>query len=241
MPLPLTTNRLLGALPPAELAAIRPSLRSLTLKLHTPLYETGELIERIYFPLNSVLSVVTIMLDGSAVEIGTIGHEGLSGSQLIFGAERPASQMICQMEGEACWMDVQGFRRHLDTLAVFRQLVCRYTEAMFNFMGQSIACNRLHRVNERCARWLLLTQDRIGTDSFYLTQEFLAIMLGTNRPAVTVAASTLQEAGLIQYRRGRVTIKNREGLESAACECYSVTAANFRAALDTGRGLSPAG
>ncbi len=241
MPLSFTTNRLLSALPPAELAPIKPSLRLVALKLHMPIYEPGELIERIYFPLNSVLSVVTIMQDGSAVEIGTIGQEGLSGSQLIFGSERPASQMICQMEGEACCMDVEAFRLHLDTRPVFRRLVCRYTEAMFNFMGQSIACNRLHRVNERCARWLLLTQDRIGRDSFYLTQEFLAIMLGTNRPAVTVAASALQEAGLIQYRRGHLTIKDRQGLENAACECYAVTAANFRAALDIHQGLSPAG
>ena len=204
-----SANRLLDSLPERELAAITPSLHSVSFALREVVYEQDALISHIYFPINSVLSVLTIMSDGNAIEVGSIGHEGLSGSQVFFGADRPQSQMICQIAGNAQCMKVEDFRKHLEKAPRFRALVYRYTENMFNFMAQSIACNRLHDVNERCARWLLLTQDRVGGDEFFLTQEFLAIMLGTNRPAVTLAAGALQQAGMIEYARGHIKILDR--------------------------------
>ncbi len=181
----------------------------------------------VYFPTTAVLSVLTIMRDGAAVEIGTFGREGLSGAQLVLGGESTPSRLICQVPGDAYRMSVASFLHAFETSATLHRLATRYTEALFNFMGQSIACNRLHGVNERCARWLLLTHDRVDGDEFELTQEFLAIMLGVQRPVVSLAAAALQHAGFIRYRRGHVQVRDRAGLESAACECYEINAREF--------------
>ena len=199
----------------------------MTLALRDVVYDPDRTIVQIYFPTTAVLSVLTIMQDGGAVEIGTFGREGLSGSQVTFGASRPPSKTICQVRGNAHVLPVDIFLALFDSAPTFRRIVQRYTEALFNFMGQSIACNRLHTVNERCARWLLLTHDRVARDAFDLTQEFLAIMLGVRRPGVSIAAATLQAAGFIRYSRGHVEIIDREGLESAACECYKINALGF--------------
>lgn len=215
-----------------EAAALRPQLKSVTLKVRDCIYPAGERYTSVYFPAGAVLSILTVMHDGAAVEIGTTGREGFSGAPLVLGAERAASQTICQIAGDAFCMPADAFLRHLETASAFRRIVRKYTEALFNFMGQSIACNRLHTVNERCARWLLLTRDRVGADQFDLTQEFLAIMLGVHRPGVSIAAGALQEAGFIRYRRGHVEIRDPEGLESAACECYRITAQQFESEFE---------
>jgi len=206
---------------------MRTALEFVALAAHDVVYPAGEAIDAIYFPITAVLSVLTVMRDGAAVEIGTFGCEGLSGAQVALGGERSASQVICQVPGDAYRMPVAAFLAHFETAPTFRRLVRRYAEALFNFMGQSIACNRLHPVNERCARWLLLTHDRVAGDVFELTQEFLAIMLGVQRPVVNVAARALQDAGHIRYHRGRVEIRDRAGLERAACECYRINADEF--------------
>ncbi|MFN2527377.1 MAG: Crp/Fnr family transcriptional regulator [Candidatus Baltobacteraceae bacterium] len=211
---------------------MRRDLHDVSIDLRQGLYAFGEPIEHVYFPIDCVLSVVRMMENGDTIEIGTIGHEGMSGAQLAFRAERPESDMFCQVAGNAKCMRTSAFLGHFENLMVFRRLVFGCTEAFFNFMGQSIACNRLHRVNERCARWLLLTQDRVGKDEFYLTQEFLATMLGTTRPAVTLAAGILQEAGLISYHRGHLKIRDRERLEAASCECYEVTRRSMERAMN---------
>ncbi|MFN2527376.1 MAG: Crp/Fnr family transcriptional regulator [Candidatus Baltobacteraceae bacterium] len=216
-------NRLLNALPEFEFAAMRPDLHDVTIDLRQRLYVRGESIEKIYFPIDCVLSVVTLMQNGAAIEISTVGHEGLSGSQLAFHADRPESEMFCQVAGTAKCMRRNDFLGHFERLAVFRRLVFKYTESLFNFMGQSIACSRLHGVNERCARWLLVTQDRTGRDEFDLTQEFLATMLGSTRSAVTLAVGSLHEAGLVNHHRGHLKIRNREKLEAASCECYEAS------------------
>lgn len=195
------------------------------------LYPVDEPLRHVYFPEGAVLSVLTIMQSGAAVEIGTFGLEGLSGAQLILGGNRAPSKMICQVPGAALCMPVDRFLTHLKTARTFQRIVRRYTEALFNFMGQSIACNRLHTVDERCARWLLMTHDRVDSDEFDLTQEFLAIMLGVHRPGVSIAAGSLQEAGFIRYSRGHVQIRNRQGLETAACECYQISADQFTRSL----------
>ena len=224
-------NRILDSLPDSDAAGIARELEDVALNIRHTLYHANEPITHIYFPVNCVLSVLAVMRNGAAVEISTIGYEGLSGSQLVFGAERPESSMICQVAGDAKRLPTPVFLHYFESSKTFRRLVYAYTESLFNFMGQSIACNRLHTLNERCARWLLSTQDRVGADQFFLTQEFLAIMLGTSRPAITVAAGALQEAGLISYHRGHVVIRDREGLTNASCECYQVTARSIERSM----------
>jgi CRP-like cAMP-binding protein len=221
---PSLGNLILDALPLSEFDALEKDLQILTFQNRQTVYRPNEVIDAIYFPRGCAFSVLTVVENGDCVEIATIGREGLSGSQLIFEAIRPESEMICQVEGEAFALPASRFMEQVQAAPHFRRLVFGYTESLFNFMGQSIACNRLHNLNERCARWLLSMEDRVGRSDFHLTQEFLAMMLGTARPAVTLAALALQQAGLISYHRGHVTIVDREGLVRAACECYAVTA-----------------
>ncbi len=234
-------NAILDALPDGEAAALRRDLNRVTLEVRDVLYEARQPLTEVFFPIGAVLSVLTVMRDGTAVEIGTFGREGLSGAQLVLGGEYAPSRMICQVRGDSMRLPVDAFTVHFASAPVFRRIVLRYTEALFNFMGQSIACNRLHTVDERCARWLLLTHDRVSADEFALTQEFLAIMLGVSRPGVTLAAGALQEAGCIRYSRGHVVIVDRERLESAACECYAINAREFARALSTAQRPDPAG
>ncbi|HEY8320784.1 MAG TPA: Crp/Fnr family transcriptional regulator [Candidatus Baltobacteraceae bacterium] len=223
----LIGNRILDALPSAESAPLRAALEPVALAAYDVVYVAGAPIAAIYFPVTAVLSVLTVMRDGAAVEIGTFGCEGISGAQIVLGSDRSPSQMICQVPGDAYRLPVAAFDAQLASSPNLRRLVRRYAQALFNFMGQSIACNRLHAVNERCARWLLLTHDRVSGDAFSLTQEFLAIMLGVHRPVVSLAAAALQVAGYIRYRRGQVEVRDRAGLESAACECYRINADEF--------------
>jgi CRP-like cAMP-binding protein len=234
-----TRNRVLGALPEMELAAVKPHLRPVALQAGEILYRPNEAVTRVYFPINAVLSLLALMQDGTTVEIGTLGREGLSGAPLLLGGKSSPSQLICQIAGQAFFIDVDAFLKQIRTAATLRRLAEAYALALFNFMAQCAACNRLHTVTERCARWLLLTHDRVDGDSFFLTQEFLAAMLGVHRPSVSVAAGTLQQAGFIRYKRGRVEIRDREGLESASCECYWVSARAFADVLTCGYSQLP--
>lgn len=218
-----TGNRILDSLPDGEFPTVLSCLEAVTLSQRDVLYRTGERIERVYFPTGGVLSILAVMRDGNSVEVVTVGLEGMSGAQLTFDSDRPLSEMVCQVAGTARAMTTESFYECFERLPGFRRLAFAYMESQYNFMAQSIACNRLHSLHERCARWLLSTRDRVGSNQFYLTQEFLAVMLGTSRPAVTVVAGALQEAGLISYHRGRVTICEPERLERESCECYEVT------------------
>ena len=199
--------------------------------LRGTVYGADQEIEYAYFPLDCVLSVVTLMRDGAMIEIGTIGHEGTTGIPLIMGGDRTANHAFCQVEGNAWKMSAATFRQLLRESEKFRDLMNRYLQAYVNMLGQFTACNRLHSVYERAARWILMTQDRVGHDTFPLTHEFLATMLGSRRSGVTVAAAILQRAGFIHYHRGRITVLDRVGLESTACECYELTTRQFGAAL----------
>ena len=225
-------NNILGALPSTEFRSVYEDLKLVNLPQGASIHEPLELIERVYFPLDCVLSLITIMENGDAVESGVVGREGFSAPQLTFGARVPSSAMICQVPGTAMVMRADAFLAHFETLPEFKQLVLAYMEMLFNFMGQSIACNRLHPLSERLARWLLATHDRVGKNEFSLTQEFLAIMLGVARTAVTATASVLQQSGFISYARGVITIVDRKGLEGAACECYAVVTKGLNLALD---------
>jgi len=196
-------------------------------KLNENVYEPDQRITDAYFPLGAILSVVARMRDGSAIEIGTIGREGTSAVPLIMGSETTANESFCQVPGKAWKMPAGTFRRLLGQSQPFREFLNRYLQAYLNMLGQLAACNRLHSIYERCARWLLTTHDRVGSGRFPLTHEFLAIMLGSRRSGVTIAAETLKRAGLIDYKHGWITILNRGGLEAATCECYEITAAQF--------------
>jgi CRP-like cAMP-binding protein len=196
-------------------------------KVRQTIYQPEERITEAYFPLGAILSVVAQMKDGGMVEIGTIGREGTSAVPLLMGSETSANESFCQVPGKAWKMPAETFRSLLAKSQVFREFLNRYLQAYVNMLGQLAACNRLHSVYERCARWLLMTGDRVGSNEFPLTHEFLAIMLGSRRAGVTVAAAILQKAGFIRYSHGTITIVDRAGLEATTCECYEMTTDQF--------------
>jgi len=162
------------------------------------------------------------MSDGTAVETATVGNEGMVGLPVFHGVDRTAAQAFCQIPGDAFRVSTAAFRGELQYRGALGTLLGRYAEALFTQVAQSSACNRVHPMRERCARWLLTTHDRVGEDEFPLTHRFLAQMLGVRRATVTEAAGSLQAAGLIEYRMGTLRIRDRRGLESAACECYAI-------------------
>ena len=220
-------NVILNALSATTIAPILERGSFVTLKLRAEIYESEQPINDVYFPLDSVLSVVAQMRDGSQIEIGTIGREGMSAFPLLMGASSTANVCYCQVAGGAIKVPADLFRELLATDHAFRQHLDRYLQAYVNMLGQLAACNRLHSVYERCSRWLLMTRDRVDIDEMPLTQEFLAMMLGTGRSGVAITAATLQQAGFISYTHGVITILDRPGLENAACECYEVAREQF--------------
>jgi CRP-like cAMP-binding protein len=197
-------NEILLALPRTENDAMVPKLEFVRLKLHQVLHEAGETVKSAYFCNSGMFSVLNVMPDGKSVEVGLIGKEGFSGTPLVAGFRTAHTRTLLPKSPK--------LERQLN----------RFAQLMAVQVTQVAACNRLHEVNERLARWLLMTQDRVGSEHLPLTQEFLAQMLGTRRSSVTVSAGTLQRAGLIAYTRGNVTILNRSNLEEAACDCYGL-------------------
>lgn len=185
------------------------------------------------------MSLVIEMQNGGTVEVGTVGNEGMVGTPVFLGAERSPTKAFCQVPGECSRMPTAAFKKELaEADGILRQLISRYAQAMINQISQSVACNHLHSVEERTCRWLLMTHDRVGSDDFLLTQEFLAQMLGVRRSSVTVAAGLLEKAGLITYKRGRITVLDRERLEQASCECYQVVRREYDRLLMKGSGNS---
>jgi len=217
-------NRLLDLLAESDRRRLAEEVEVVRLKLMETLYGAGESIDSVYFPLQSVVSVLTRAQGTSGVEVATIGNEGLVGLSLSWGAAKlnPAEFLQVQVPGPALRMPAEAFAAELARGSGLADVVRRYTQAFVSQLMQQVACNGLHSIEERCARWMLLTHDRVGADEFPLTQEFLAQMLGVRRASVTFVAGSLQQAGFIRYRRGRVTVTNRAGLENTACECYSV-------------------
>jgi CRP-like cAMP-binding protein len=213
-------NSILAALPAEEYERIASSLTTISFELGQVIYEPDEVIRQVYFPTAAIVSLITILEDGSTVESGIIGYSGMVGLPVVLGVESSTSQAITQHTGEALMMPVKALKEELSRGGQLQQLLLRFTHALFTQVSRTAACNRLHTVEERLARWLLMMHDRIREDDFSLTQEFIATMLGSRRAGVTVAAGTLASAGLIAYRRGHIQILNREGLEDAACECY---------------------
>ena len=224
-------NQLLTLLPRAELEKISPDLEPVTLALRQVLHEPDEKIAYVYFVTSGVISIVNEPDAGEIVECATIGPEGMAGFPLALGTSTIPSRAIVQIPGEALRMSSADFQRAFDRLPRFRALLLRYIMALLNQIAQVTSCNRLHEVQERCARWLLQTHDRVLSDSFPLTHEFLSQMLGVHRPTVTVAAGILQKAGLVEYSRGTITILDRKGLEAASCNCYRLIAAEYERLL----------
>ncbi|HEX4539193.1 MAG TPA: Crp/Fnr family transcriptional regulator [Acidimicrobiales bacterium] len=217
-------NRLLDSLPATDKAELAPHLEQVRLELKELLCEPGKRIDSVYFPLTAVASLLNLVEGTSGVEIATVGNEGLVGLSVSWGIDtvNPREFVQCQVPGDALVMDEPTFATKVAAGGELTWLVHRYTQAFVSQIGQQVACNGLHSIEERCARWMLLTHDRVGSNEFPLTQEFLAQMLGVRRPSVTVVAGILQQAGFIRFHRGRITITDRRGLENASCECYRV-------------------
>lgn len=227
-------NRLLAALPVDEYERVLPRLERVSLGQAEPLFEPWARIEHVYFPLSGVFSMVVTMADGSAVEVATIGSEGMAGLPVFLGAEHGPTKVFCQIPGEAVRMQAGAFKEEIGRHGALTDLALRYTQAVLNQVSQSAACNHLHSVEQRMGRWLLMAHDRVGADEFPLTQQFLAEMLGVRRPSVSVVAAKLQDAGLIRYHWGRITVLDRTGLEAASCECYRAVKDEFDRLLPGG-------
>ena len=216
------TNRLLAALPPQEMKAVRAFLEPVPLPFKFVLFEANQTHTHVYFVHRGVASLVREMADGTVIEIATIGPEGAVGLPLLLGGESMAANCFMQVPGEGARVEAEDFRELMGRCPALRGLMLRYALAFVNQIAQNAACNRAHSIEERAARWLLLTHDRVHEASFPLTQEFLGQMLGVRRPTVSLAAGMLAKAGLIHYVRGQVTVLDRAGLEGVACECYRV-------------------
>ena len=222
-PSPAAANELLAALPAEVLQRLSPALERVPLALKEILHRPGDPIEYVYFPGAGFVSELTVLESGDMVEVATVGREGMVGIFASDGEERAPSLSMVQAAIEVCYrLRATVFREEMDRRGPFHQLMTRYMHAHVGLIMQSTACNAMHTVEQRLARWLLMAHDRVGLDDFPLTQEFLAMMLGVSRPSVTIVAGTLQKAGLITYHRGHLKIVNREELEAASCECYRV-------------------
>ena len=220
-------NKLLAALPKAEYQRLLPKLEPVSLSFKQLLYECNEPIDYVYFLNNCVISLIRVMEDGGVVEVATVGNEGMSGLPVLLGGTHSPNETFVQVPGDALRMKVDVFRSEITPGSPLHNLLLRYTQALMNMLAQSVACNRLHSIEERCCRWLLLTRDRVNSNEFPLTQEFLSQMLGVRRASVSEVAAVLQKAGLIQYHRGKMMILNRKGLEADSCECYQIIKKEF--------------
>lgn len=220
-------NRLLGLLAPGDYARLRPHLQHIPLEYRQSLYCARKPIGFVYFLETGVGSLVNTMASGEAAEVGTVGNEGVVGLPLVFGDDTAPTSVYVQVPGAGLRMTAALFEKELARSASMRAVMLRYAHAFFNQVAQSAACNQFHSLQQRCCRWLLMTHDRMQSDEFLLTQEFLAMMLGVQRTGVSAAASALQRAGLIRYKRGIVTIIDRRGLKQRSCECYGVSKKEF--------------
>lgn len=223
------TNHLLAALPAKDFQRLLPHLKTVPIRLEQVLQEPGKRLRAVYFLNSGAASIVTMLSDGTMVEAATVGNEGMLGIEAFLTADAIASgQTLMQVPGgDAQMLSVADFRREVMAGGALHDLMGRYVQVSIAQLMQSTACNARHDVLQRCARWLLMTHDRVHRKAFDLSHRFLAIMLGVQRPTVSIAAATLQEAGLIRYTHGRVTVRNRKGLEAASCECYAAIRDQF--------------
>jgi CRP-like cAMP-binding protein len=220
-------NHILASLPTCDYQHLVPYLEKVALPFEQILYEAGEPIEYVYFPERGIVSIVCIMEDGATVEISVVGNEGMVGMPVVWGGNLTTTCALVQVPGFAMRMKARLFKAEADRIDPLQKLLQHYTQALHTQISQAVACNRLHTIEARLARWLLSAHDRMHSDEFLLTQEFISQMLGTRRAGVTQAAGVLSKAGIIKYSRGKITIVNRRALEAASCECYEVVSGEF--------------
>jgi CRP-like cAMP-binding protein len=220
-------NALLNALPPSESERLSSLLETVSLAARDVLYEPDEQIDHVYFPDGGVLSLLALDESASAVEVGTIGSEGTTALPIFHGQDSAPQQLIAQIAGSARRMTSNAFAGAVRDMPALQLLLHQYAHCFFNDVAQTVVCNHLHSVEQRCARWLLMTHDRVAGNTFELTHEFLSLMLATRRASVTVAAARLKRRKLISYTRGKVRVIDRDGLENAACSCYRITRAAY--------------
>ena len=226
-PVVATENGLLRALGLADRATLEADFEAVDLKFKASLHEPGDPTPYVYFPDDGVLSLLTVLENGMAVELGHVGREGMADISVFLGLEASESRIIVQVPGTALRMDSERFREHLDAQPDLRRIMGAYVLEFFTMVAQTTACNGQHSIEQRFARWVLMTQDRTIRREFPITQEFLAEMLGVTRPKVSHAAGAMQRRGLVHYHRGLMTVEDRTGLEATACECYALVWGRF--------------
>ena len=215
-------NELLASLPPADFLRWQSVLKPVEMPLGHVLYEPGGLIDHMTFPTTAIVSMLYVMDNGSSAEIAVVGREGLVGISIFMGGESTPSRAVVQSAGKGFRLPAQFVKDEFNRSHPVMQLLLRFTQALITQMAQTAVCNRHHSVDKQLCRWLLLSLDRLGSNELVMTQELIANMLGVRREGVTEGALSLQEAGLIRYSRGRITILDRAGLEARTCECYKV-------------------
>ncbi len=220
-------NHLLAALPAPEFARLSPHLELVSMPLGEVLYESGGRLQHVYFPITSIVSLLYVLEDGASAEIAVVGNEGILGISIFMGGETTPNRAVVQSAGYGYRLNSQLLKQEFDRSGPMRPLLLRYTQALITQMAQTAVCNRHHTVEQQLCRWLLLSLDRLSSDSLIMTQELIANMLGVRREGVTEAAGKLQRAGLIHHSRGRIEVLDRPGLEKAVCECYAVVKLEF--------------
>lgn len=221
-------NRLLAALPHEEYQRLQPHLEFVHLSKRRALYEAGDLIRHAYFLNSGMGSLLGLTQGGATVEIAMVGNEGMLGLPLVLRARSTPYRTMVQIPGDALRIKADVIRAEFKRGDKLQHLLLSYTHALITQISQSAVCNRFHTMEKRLCRWLLIAHDRVDGDTFHLTQEIISYMMGTPRTGVTMAAGVLQEAGFIRYKRAKITIIDRSGLEQAACECYRIVAENLR-------------
>ena len=228
-------NRLLAALPTKEYQRLQPHLKEVALPFGAILYESGEIIRHVYFPNQGIVSLLSMVAERSTLEVGIVGDEGMVGISVFLGVGASLNQALVQGAGTAMSMKAEAMRKHVGHEGPLPDLLRRYANSLLAQISQTAACNRFHRVEARLARWLLMTHDRLRSNQFRLTQEFLSHMLGVRREGVTNAARALQQGKLISYVRGQITILDRAGLEAGSCGCYEIVKLDVLAKADKRR------
>ena len=220
-------NHLLAALAGAECEHMQPSLELIDMPLGKVLYESGSHMQHVYFPTTCIVSLLYVMEDGASAEIAIVGNEGMLGISLFMGGDTTPSRAVVQSAGHGFRLRADLLKNEFGRFGPTMHLLLRYTQALITQMAQTAVCNRHHSVDQQLCRWLLLSLDRLATNELSMTQELIANMLGVRREGVTEAAGKLQDAGLINYHRGRITVLDRPGLEARSCECYQVVKTEF--------------
>jgi CRP-like cAMP-binding protein len=215
-------NYILRALPPEERARLHPHLKLVSLPLGEVLYESGDKLSHIYFPTNSIVSLLYVLESGASAEISVVGNDGAIGIALFMGGETTTNRAVVQSAGGAYRLSRVRLKQEFERHGQLLQILLRYTQSLITQMAQTAVCNRHHSVDQQLCRWLLLSLDRLQSPTLRMTQELIAAMLGVRREGVTEAAGKLQKSGVIRYRRGEITVLDRTALEQCCCECYRV-------------------